>query len=139
LPPREIMPAPFAGAAVKKAKAEKKRLALARLIDGITAKAMRTVDGLYQEPTLPNGDKNPAYNPDANMPYVEATTKTRVAVEVYRQTMQARREELSSARELGVLLIRERMKEADWERHAAEVDEAGRPKTVIDVVAEAKK
>jgi hypothetical protein len=138
MPPRELLPAPFAGKSVKAARKEKKRLQLAKLIDSITAKAMRKVDGLYQEPTLDGGTPNPAYNPDATVPYVEATTATRVAVEVYKQTMLQRRDELASARELGVLLIRDRMKAEDWERHAAEVDESTR-KHVVDVVAEVKK
>jgi hypothetical protein len=93
---------------------------------------MATVAGLYEPPTLPDGTPNPRYNPDAGVPYLEATTKTRVAVEVYKTTMAARRDDVSHARELGVLLLKQRMAEGDWEKHAQEVEDASR--TVIDVV-----
>jgi hypothetical protein len=102
--------------------AERRRQKVSSLVDSITLKSLKYAAGLH-EPEFVNGLPNPKWNPDAEKPWVEASTRTRFSVEVYKQTMANRREQQQTERTLGVLLLRERMKDDDWEKHAQQVDQ----------------
>lgn len=126
---RELVPEPPKAVS----KAEKRRRTAAELVESITLKSLKHAAGLHEPMALPDGSPNPKYNPDAERPWVEATTRTRFSIEVYKQTMAAKREQAQTERTLGVLLLRERLKDEDWEKHAAKVDQDLK---VIDVKAE---
>lgn len=132
----ELVPVKPAEQAVSKK--ERRKQKLAELIDSITARSLKYAAGLHEPEFLADGQVNPKYNPDAEKPWVEASTRTRFSVEVYKQTMAAKREQVATDRTLGVLLLRERMKADEWERHAQAVDEDERNKRAIDVAAEVK-
>lgn len=98
------------------------------MLDKITADGLADVAGLFAKP----GDEG--YNPDAEIPWQEARTKTRVAVEVYKQAMANSRETTKAAVALGVVALQGRMKAAEWEKKAKEVDDEAR-QDAIDVAS----
>ena len=115
---------------------EKRRRTASELCESIAIKSLKYAHGLHEPKELPNGQPNPKYNPDAEKPWVEASTRTRFSIEVYKQHMAARREQAQTERVLGVLVLRERLKDDAWEQHAAQVD---KDLKVIDVAVETAK
>jgi hypothetical protein len=87
---------------------------LALLVDGITAKSLEIV--------------SEALSDGGSTIWNDRSVRDQYALEVYKQTMANRRERMATERALGVIVLKNRMEEADWEKRAAEVD-AG----VIDV------
>lgn len=123
---KSSLPAPFAPASAKVAAREKRRRELERLVDGITAKGLA-----HFEENL--GEKG------AKRAWADRTVKDELGKVVYKEVMASRRDDTAAARDLGVLLLKERMAEKDWERHAEEVDRASRVANAITVEAEAVK
>lgn len=124
---KSSLPAPFAPASAKVAAREKRRRELERLVDSITAKGLE-----HFESNL--GEKG------AKRAWADRSVKDELGKVVYKEVMASRRDDTAAARDLGVLLLKERMAEKDWERHAEEVDRASRVANAITVeAAEMKK
>jgi hypothetical protein len=103
---------------------------MAEKLNDIMKEGLKTAAGLFADP------KNAGeYNPDAEKPLNEASTKTRFAMELTKQGLADRREAHVTDRTLGVLVLRERMAADSWEKHAAEVDAAEKAKVAMDVEA----
>lgn len=74
-------------------------------------------------------------SPDSDVKLSECSTKTRFAMELVKLRHQAQQNEHITERALGVIVLRGRMEAAEWEKHAAAVDE-GKPLDAIDVSAD---
>ncbi|MFZ9202314.1 MAG: hypothetical protein ACO23N_07805 [Opitutales bacterium] len=98
-------------------------------VEKITAKAMQHAEGLFLDP------KAEGYNADALVPLAEASTKTRFAIEVYKQVQANSREDTRAATALGVVALQAQMSRADWEAKAKKVDEDAEKARAIDVEA----
>src|SRR3954462_11955372 len=77
-------------------------------------------------------------NPDAAIPLKDASTRTRFAMDLTKQALHDRREQKVAERQLGVLILKERMDAGAWEKHAADVDRTETAKAFIDVEARTK-
>lgn len=97
---------------------------MAEKLNDIMQEGLKTAAGLFD-----------GTNADAFVPLNEASTKTRFAMELTKQGLADRREAHVTDRTLGVLVLRERMQASDWEKHAAEVDQAEKARVAIDAVA----
>lgn len=104
-------------------------------IGRIANKAMRHAEGLYKQPG------EPGYNPDAEVPWAEATTKTRFAIEVYKQLKADSRENTRAVTALGVVALTARLDKSQWEKKAQAIDAEAEPvePPAIDAVAEESK
>lgn len=98
------------------------------MLDDIAEKMLTDVAGLYKNP----GDKG--YNPDATVPWTEATTKTRASLIGYQQVMANSREQVRGAVALGVVAMQRAMSKDEWERKAKIVDDEAK-QGAIDAVA----
>ena len=74
--------------------------------------------------------------PDSDVKLSECSTRGRLAIELVKLRHQAQQNEHITERALGVIVLRGRMEAAEWEAHAAAVDE-GKPLDAIDVEASA--
>lgn len=74
-------------------------------------------------------------SPDSDVKLSECSTKTRFAMELVKLRHQAQQNEHITERALGVIVLRGRMEAAEWEKHAAAVDE-GKDVNAIDVSAD---
>ena len=112
-----------------------KKSPLMERIGRISYKAMRHAEGLYKQPG------EPGYNPDAAVPWSEASTKTRFAVEVYKQLCADGRENTRSVTALGVVALQSKLGAAQWEKMAQAIDAEAAPVEVpaIDAVTEESK
>lgn len=97
---------------------------MVQVLDKIVSEGLKVAQGILD-----------GTSPDANIPLKEATTRTRFGMELTKQALHDRREQKVAERQLGVLLLKERMSADAWEQHAAEVDKAETAKAFIDVEA----
>lgn len=97
---------------------------LAEDLNDITEKGIAAAKGLL----LKAGD--PGYNPDADALWSERTGRTAFASQVYKEHMQAQREKQAQAVQFGMVVLKNRLEEKEWEAHAQRVD---RGEEVIDV------
>jgi hypothetical protein len=96
--------------------------------------AARTVAGLFADPETPAGDPNPAYNDDADVPWKQATCRTRAALILTQGAMAAERAKNTAppTQVFGMVLMQPRVDaHEEWERMAA----AGGSGKVIEAVA----
>lgn len=70
--------------------------------------------------------------PDSDVKLSECSTRGRLAIELVKLRHQAQQNEQITERALGVIVLRGRMEAAEWEKHAAAVDE-GKDVDAIDV------
>jgi hypothetical protein len=102
-------------------------------ITGAQLAAARTVAGLFVDPETPEGDPNPAYNEDAEVPWKQATCRTRAALILTQGAMAAERakQQAPTAQVFGMVLMQPRVEaHEEWERMAA----ATEPGKVIEAV-----
>jgi uncharacterized small protein (DUF1192 family) len=102
----------------------------AKIVDRIALRGLQVAEGL-----LKNAGEE-GYNADADVPLPDATTRTHFGMAVYKQMMANRRENMATARALGVVVLQGRMGEAEWNAEAQRVDEEQRRAHAIDVAAE---
>jgi len=102
----------------------------AKIVDRIALRGLQTAEGLFLEA----GQEG--YNADASVPMPDASTRTHFAMAVYKQMMANRRENMATARALGVVVLKGRMEESEWNTEARRVDEEQRRAHAIDVAAE---
>ncbi len=100
------------------------------IIDRIALRGLQHAEGL-----LKKADEE-GYNPDADVPLADATTRSHFGMKVYQQMMANKREGMATQRALGVVLLQGRKSEADWNEEARRVDEEQRHAQAIDVAAE---
>ena len=125
---KDSLPAPFAGAKVKRDARAKRVAELERIVDSITTRGLKHFEANLDDA----GD-------GAKRAWADRTVKDELAKVVYKETMATRRDDTAAARDLGILLLKDRMAEKDWERHAEEVDRASRTANAITVEAEKAK
>src|SRR5439155_23926 len=94
----------------------------------LAREAMSDAKGLYLRPG------EPGYNPDASVPWVECSVRTRFSIEVYKQIQANKREREATTRALGAIVLRGQVEAKAWEEQALEVDEQSKRAT-IDVAA----
>ena len=111
-----------------KAMARQQQKTVVAMLDEIAEKALKTVNGCFLDP------KAEGYNPDASVPWTEATTKTRLAAQVYQQVMANSREQVRGAVALGVVAMQRGLTKDEWERKAKLVDDEAK-QGAIDAVA----
>ncbi len=76
-------------------------------------------------------------SPDSGVKLSECSTQTRFAMELVKLRHQSQQNEHITERALGVIVLRGRMEAAEWEKHAAAVDEGRDPDAIdVDVVDE---
>ena len=90
---------------------------LGKIID----KGMKVADDLIE-----------GVSPDSDVKLSECSTRTRFAMELVKMRHAAQQNEHITERALGVIVLRGRMDAAEWEKHAAAVDE-GKDLDAIDV------
>jgi len=100
------------------------------IIDRIALRGLQHAEGLLKKA----GEDG--YNPDADVPLADATTRSHFGMKVYQQMMANKREGMATQRALGVVLLQGRKSEADWNEEARRVDEEQRHAQAIDVAAE---
>jgi hypothetical protein len=104
----------------------------------VAQKATKTLEGLYEPPTLEGGKPNPDFNPDADRTWAECTMRTRAALIIAKAAEGKNDQELGRA--FGVIILTGRAASAqDWEAQAKEVDRQERERTAIDVTPEPTK
>jgi hypothetical protein len=89
---------------------------------GAQLAAARTVAGLFVDPETPEGDPNPAYNDDADVPWKQATCRTRAALILTQGAMAADRARGAGpvTHVFGMVLMQPRVEShGEWERMAA--------------------
>lgn len=104
----------------------------------VTKPALRITAGLFKSP----GDKG--YNPDAELPWKEATVKTRAALLVVQGEMAAQRargEGAQTTNVFGMVMMQPRIEsENEWEAFAKQVHGASQQKAIeAAVVSESEK
>lgn len=102
----------------------------AQIIDRIALRGLKTAEGLLMR----MGEEG--YDPDADVPLPDATTRSHFGMTVYKQMMANKRDNNATARALGVVLLQGRMSEEAWNAEARRVDEEQRRAHAIDVAAE---
>lgn len=103
---------------------------LKRVLMGAQLAAARKVRGLYLQP----GD--PGYNPDADVPWKEATTATRAALVLANASLAAERakQDQRPQASFGVLFVPAALaSSAEWQEEARRLQSPARP--AIEVVA----
>jgi len=101
-----------------------------QIVDRIALRGLRVAEGLFK------AAGEDGYNADADVPLPDATTRTHFGMQVYKQMMANRRENMATQRALGVVLLQGRMSETDWNAEARRVDEEQRRAHAVDVAAE---
>jgi len=101
-----------------------------KIIDSIAIRGLEHAHGLLLKP----GEEG--YNPDADVPMPDATTRTHFGMKVYQQMMANKREGMATARALGVVLVQGLKSESEWNEEARRVDEEQRLRQAIDVAQE---
>lgn len=96
---------------------------LRRLTESIEQRGLQHAERLL----LPS--EHPNVHPDADKAAAFMTTRTKFAMEIYREKRKADREKAADVRALGIIVVKETMAAADWEKKAQAVD------TPIDVEA----
>lgn len=97
-------------------------------VEFLAQQAIADAKGLYLSP----GEKG--YNPDATVPWVECSVRTRFSIEVYKQIQANKREREATTRTLGAIVLRGGMDAKSWEAQAREVNDASERAT-IDVTS----
>jgi hypothetical protein len=102
----------------------------AKIVDRIALRGLQVAEGLFLK-----ADEE-GYNADATAAMADASTRTHFGMSVYKQMMANRRENMATARALGVVVLKGRMEESEWNTEAHRVDEEQRRAHAIDVAAE---
>jgi len=100
-----------------------------QMLDDVALKMVTDVAGLYKKPD------EEGYNPDATVPWTEASTKTRVSVIGYQQVMANSREQTRAVGALAVVALQRGLSKQEWERKALQVDEEAKQQA-IDAISE---
>jgi hypothetical protein len=103
---------------------------MTKLTDTIALRGLELAAGLFEDPT------SPTYNPDAIVPMPDASTRTHFGMTVYKQMMAKQRENMATARALGVVVLQGRKSEEDWNAEARRVDEEQRHAHALEVATE---
>lgn len=103
-----------------------RRAQLSEMLNDITERGLEAFRGLGLK-----ADED-GYNPDADRPWQEHSGRTHMGMTVYKEHMAGQRERQATERALGVILLKNRMEEKEWEAQAQRVDRGD----AIDVEAE---
>lgn len=103
---------------------------MTKLTDSIALRGLEHAHGLFLQPN------EEGYNADALVPMPDASTRTHFGMTVYKQMMAKQRENMVTARALGIVVLQGRKSEDEWNAEARRVDEDQRHKHALEVAEE---